>query len=152
MGFCLWTMRPFVWLSLVESQRGYRSCLQRSRVCSDARQHMLGTVMHVHTQHTQRPSATTRVFVHCTKQEQEYCEQISPQLFENTMHTLLRVLRDSQGKWDAREQRGVAAYARGLQLLLSGYGKDIHEVPYARSMVKGGERLSVWFRCGWGVS
>lgn len=61
-------------------------------------------------------------------QEPEYCEQISPLLFENMMHTLLRVLRKSQGKWEAREQRGVAAYARGLQLLLSGYGKDIHEV------------------------
>eukprot|EP00903_Cladosiphon_okamuranus_P016144 g14899.t1 len=60
-------------------------------------------------------------------EEPEYCEQISPKLFESTMHTLLRVLRMSQGKWEAREQRGVAAYARGLQLLLSGYGKDIHE-------------------------
>ncbi|CAM9964248.1 unnamed protein product, partial [Scytosiphon promiscuus] len=60
-------------------------------------------------------------------EEPEYCEQISPQLFENIMYTLLRVLRNSQGKWDAREQRGVAAYARGLQLLLGGYGKDIHE-------------------------
>lgn len=61
-------------------------------------------------------------------QEPEYCEQMSPQLFENTMHALLRVLRKSQGNWEAREQRGVAAYARGLQLLLSGYGKDIHQV------------------------
>lgn len=60
--------------------------------------------------------------------EPEYCEQLSPALFESTMHTLLRVLRNSQGSCDAREQRGVAAYARGLQLLLSGYGKDIHEV------------------------
>lgn len=68
-----------------------------------------------------------------TKQEPEYCEQIPSKLFENTMHTLLKVLRNSQGKWDAREQRGVAAYARGLQLLLSGYGKDIHEVKLARS-------------------
>lgn len=61
-------------------------------------------------------------------QEPEYCEQISPVLFESMVHALLRVLRKSQGRWDAREQRGVAAYARGLQLLLSGYGKDIHEV------------------------
>lgn len=61
-------------------------------------------------------------------QEPESCEQISPQLFESTMHTLLRVLRESQGNWEARKQRDVAAYSRGLQLLLSGYGKDIHEV------------------------
>ncbi|CAM9487383.1 unnamed protein product, partial [Ectocarpus sp. 8 AP-2014] len=59
-------------------------------------------------------------------EEPEYCEQISPQLFESTMHTLLRVLRESQGNWEARKQRDVAAYSRGLQLLLSGYGKDIH--------------------------
>lgn len=44
------------------------------------------------------------------------------------MYTLLRVLRTSQGSWDVKDHRRVTAYARGLQLLLSGYGKDIHEV------------------------
>lgn len=34
----------------------------------------------------------------------------------------------TQGKWDAREQGRAAAYTRCLQQLLSGYGKDIHEV------------------------
>ena len=43
----------------------------------------------------------------------------------------------SQESWDARQQRGVAAYARGLQLLLSGYGKDIHEV--RRRLIRAGE-------------
>lgn len=71
-------------------------------------------------------------------QEPEYCEQISPQLFESTMHTLLRVLRESQGNWEARKQRDVAAYSRGLQLLLSGYGKDIHEVRGRRELGEGG--------------
>lgn len=70
-------------------------------------------------------------------QEPEYCEQISKDRFENIMHLLLKVLRKSEGSWDTREHRRVAPYARGLQLLLSGYGKDIHEVLYSLVFVHG---------------
>ncbi|CAM9783719.1 unnamed protein product [Discosporangium mesarthrocarpum] len=55
----------------------------------------------------------------------EYCEEIPPKLFENTMHLLLTVL--GQGQDGTDDPRGVAGYARSLQLLLAGYGKDIHE-------------------------
>lgn len=54
------------------------------------------------------------------------------------MHMLLRVLRKDQGRWEAGDRRGTAAYARGLQLLLSGYGKDIHEVKFFGSGAGGG--------------
>lgn len=53
------------------------------------------------------------------------------------MHTLLRVLRKGQRKWDMREQRGATSYARALQLLLAGYGKDIHEVRDVEGFARG---------------
>lgn len=68
-------------------------------------------------------------------QDPEYCEQISEEGFESTVHMLLSMLEQCQGK-DPAKHFSARPYARGLLLLLSGYGKDIHKVIYAAQRLR----------------
>lgn len=53
---------------------------------------------------------------------------MSPELFEGTMNVLLKVLQTCKNSWDVKQHCRAVAYANALQLLLNGYGKDLHEV------------------------